>query len=156
MKKIRMAVVAVALVAMAGSAMAVDTATVTVSASVLGNCRFSTNTGTVSFGTLDPAAGGNVNGTVTQPVFWCTRGTSFTIGDDVGLHESGSTYRMQHATSTTDFIPYTFTYTGSGTGAGAGAANRITMDIAAQVLGLDYINALAGSYSDTVTLTINP
>jgi spore coat protein U-like protein len=156
MKKVLMAMVAVALVAMAGSAMAADSASVTVSASIAGNCRFSTNTGTVSFGTLDPEAGGNVSGTVTQPVFWCTRGTAYTIGDDVGLHETGSTYRMVHATSATDFIPYTFAYTATGTGAGAGIANRITMNIAAQVLDADYINALAGSYSDTVTLTISP
>ncbi|HEX9191762.1 MAG TPA: spore coat protein U domain-containing protein [Candidatus Deferrimicrobiaceae bacterium] len=151
MKKVLMAVIAAALVAMAGSAMA-DTTTVAVSATVTGTCRF-LSTGTISFA-LDPSSGGVANGTVGQPTFWCTRGTNFTITDDDGLWESGTTHRMRHATVTTEYIPYSFTYTSTGTGGGRGTT--VTMDIASQVLNADFINALAGSYADTVTLTITP
>lgn len=151
MKKVLMAVVAVALVAMAGSAMA-DTTTVAVSATVTGTCRF-LSTGTITF-SLDPASGGAANGTMGQPTFWCTRGTNFSISDDDGLYESGTTHRMRHATVSTEHIPYSFTYTA--TGAGEGRGTTITMDIASQVANADFINALAGNYADTVLLTITP
>ena len=54
----------------------------------------------------------------------------------------------------TQFIPYTFTYTATGTG--DGPANAKTLNIASQVAATDYLNASAGTYADTVTLTITP
>ncbi len=134
-----------------GQGVAADTATVNVSATVVGTCKFLTG-GSISF-TLDPSVGGNVSGTVTQPTFWCTKGASYTITDDDGLYELGTTHRMKHATLL-EYIPYSFTYSATGTGGGPGSP--ITMDIASTVLGTDYINASAGNYSDTVTLTIAP
>ena len=151
MKKVLMAMVAVAVVAMAGSVMA-DTATVAVSATVVGTCKFTAG-GSIPFGNLDPSVGSDQTPTVTQPTFWCTKGAIYTITDDNGLNESGSTHRMVHA-SLAEYIPYSFTYTAGGTG--AGPANVITMNIASTVLGADYVNASAGSYTDTVTLTIAP
>lgn len=153
MKKVLMAIVAVALVAMAGTVMAAppfDT-TVNVSATVTGNCRFLSG-GSVAF-TLDPAIGGVATGAVTQPTFWCTNGTTYTVTDDDGANASGGTHRMQRG-ATGEFIPYTFTYTPGGTGGGRNATR--TMDIASTVAELDYINATAGLYTDTVTLTITP
>ena len=139
------------MAAMAGRATA-DTATVGVSATVLaGSCRFNSG-GTVSF-TLDHATGGNVSATITQPVYRCSKDASFVISDDNGLHESGTTHRMKH-TTLNEYIPYSFTYTASGTGLGNG--KPVTMDIASMVAEADYMDVPAGSYSDTVTLTINP
>jgi spore coat protein U-like protein len=152
MKKVLMAVIAVALVTMAGAAMATDTTTVAVSATVVGTCKFTAG-GSIPFGNLDPTVGTDQAPAVTQPTFWCTKGASYTITDDVGLHESGTTHRMMHA-SLTEYIPYTFTYTATGTGAGPGSV--LTMNIASTVKGTDYQNASAGNYSDLVTLTINP
>ena len=94
-----------------------------------------------------------MNGAVTQPQFWCTKNASYTITDDNGLNESGTTYQMKHA-SLADVIPYSFVYTATGTGSGPGTP--ITMNITSTVLSADYLNVAAGSYSDTVTLTINP
>ncbi len=146
---------AIAVLVPAGSAMAADNATVTVTANVVGTCKFvSPKTGAVSFGALDPSLATDVNGVVTQPQFWCTKGASYTITDDNGVNETGTTYRMVHGTDGTEFIPYSFSYTAGGTG--TGPQSPFTMDIAAQVLGTSYANALAGAYSDTVTLTINP
>ncbi len=154
MKKFMVAVVAVMVVAMAGTAMAAGNQTVNVSATVAGVCQFNAGAGSITFA-LDPSVGGDVNGAVTQPTFWCTRGTNWTITDNSGLHElvAGSP-RMQHATSLTDFIPYSLTYTTTGTG--SGRTVPITMDIASTVVAADYLNALAGNYADTVQLTINP
>jgi spore coat protein U-like protein len=143
-------VVVIGVLGMA-SAMA-DTATVGVSATVSGNCRFNSN-GTVSF-TLDPTSTSAATGIVTQPTFWCTKNSTYAITDDKGLHESGTIYQMQHATTPTELIPYTFTYTASGMGAGPGAP--ITLNIASTVNNTDYVNKAAGNYSDTVTLTITP
>ncbi len=128
---------------------AADTQTVTVSATVVGTCKFNSG-GSITF-TLDPSVGGNVNGTVTQPQFWCTKNASYTITDDDGLNESGTTHRL---TNGSEYIPYSFSYTATGTG--QGRTSPITMNITSTILEADYINASAGLYTDTVTLTINP
>jgi spore coat protein U-like protein len=129
-----------------------DTTTVSVGATVVGACQFNSG-GSVDFGNLDPAVGGNATGTVTQPEFWCTKNASWSISDDDGLNESGAIQRMKHATLT-EYIPYSFSYTASGSG--NGPTSPITMDISASVVEADYLNASAGDYSDTVTLTITP
>lgn len=152
MKKLIVIVAAIAIVAMAGVAMAGDTATVSVSASVTGTCKFNTGTKTVTF-TLDPATDGDVTGSVSQPTFWCTKGTSYGITDDDGVNKSGTTHRVKH-TESTEYIPYSFTYPPTGTG--AGKTTPITMDIAGTITNADYINASVGNYADTVTLTITP
>ena len=152
MRKCMTVFIALALLAAGGAAWAADFTTVAVNATVVGTCRFN-NTGSISF-TLDPGVGGDVNGTITQPRFWCTRNASYTITDDRGLHETGTTLRMQHATLLTEFIPYSFTYTATGTG--SGPTSPITMNIASTVTAADYLSAAAGAYSDTVRLDINP
>lgn len=133
------------------SALAADTATVTVSATVVGTCKFNSG-GSATF-TLDPSVGGNVSGTVTQPQFWCTKGATYNITDNDGLYVSGGAQRMKHATLA-EHIPYSFTYAAAGTGTGPGTP--ITMNIASEVVAADYLNASAGSYADTVTLSITP
>ena len=156
MRKILVAAMVLGMLAMAGAAWAAppfDT-TVTVTANVQGTCRF-TSSGTVSF-VLDPATGGVVNGTVSNPTFWCTRGLDYTITDDDGLYETGVGERqMEHTDSLiTEYIPYSFSYATAGTGNGAN--NPTTLVITASVAAVDYMDATAGNYSDTVTLTINP
>lgn len=157
MKKLVVAVVIAVVVmmaaGMAGTAMAAGNQTVAVSATVVGVCQFLTG-GAITFN-LDPSVGGAVNGVVTQPTFWCTRGTTWAITDDSGLHElvAGSP-RMLHTVTGGEFIPYSFSYTAGGTGSGRGTT--ISMDIASSVAAVNYLNALAGNYDDTVTLSINP
>lgn len=133
-------------------AFAADTASVAVSATVVGTCKFNSG-GTMAFGNLDPASGADVNATLTQPAFWCTKGSSYTLSDDDGLYESGTTHRVKHAASA-DYIPYTFTYTSTGTG--TGRTSPITMNIAGTIAGTDYVDAPVGGYADTVVLSVNP
>ena len=144
-------IVAMAMIAFSGVAVAGDTATVSVSANVVGTCLFDSG-GTITF-SLDPATGGDVSGSVTQPEFWCTKNATYSITDDDGINQSGTTHRMVHA-SLPEYIPYTFTYTASGSG--LGKTSPITMDISSTVVEADYVDASAGNYSDTVTLTITP
>jgi spore coat protein U-like protein len=139
---------------MSASAMANGTNTLTVSANVVGTCKFSTATSTLAFGALDPSVGTNVNATGSTQ-YWCTKGvTTAAITSDNGANFSGSR-RMKHATSATDFIPYSLTLTPSAT-APAGPATLLTLGLAGTVLGTDYTAVAAGNYADTVTLTITP
>lgn len=140
------------LLSLTGIAIAGDTTTVGVTANVVGTCKFNSG-GTMAFGDLDPSAPVDVNALVTQPQFWCTKGASYSITDDDGLYESGTTHRVKHA-SLSEYIPYTFTYTATGTG--GGPSNPMNMDIAGMISGSGYSGVSAGSYSDTVTLTITP
>jgi spore coat protein U-like protein len=105
---------------------------------------------------LDPTSGSAATGVVSQPTFWCTNGTSYTLSDNDGLNASAGAQRMvgTSAANLGQFIPYSFSY--STTGAGTGKSTPITMDIAATVANASFINATAGAYSDTVTITINP
>lgn len=152
--KLSLAMLALFLTTGIGSttALAAGTASVAVSAAVSGNCKFNSG-GAVSF-VLDPSSASDATGTVTQPAFWCTKGSSYTLSDDDGVNESGvGAQRMKHATLA-EYIPYTFAYTASGTGTGKGTP--ITLDIASTVVNADFVNASAGAYADTVTLTITP
>ena len=133
------------------AALAADVANVTVNATVVGTCKF-TGAGVVAF-TLDPSVGGAVAGVVTQPTFWCTNGAAYNITDNDGLHASLGVQRMKHATLA-EFIPYTFGYTAAGNG--TGPATPITMNISSSVAAINYLNASAGSYADTVVLSITP
>lgn len=143
-----------ATTAVCNTALAADTATVAVSANVTGTCKFNSG-GSVSF-TLDPSSSSDATGTVTQPAFWCTKGASYTITDDKGINEAvagTAPRRMKHATLT-EYIPYAFSYTASGSG--TGKTSPISLDISASVANADFVNASAGSYADTVTLSITP
>lgn len=152
--KSKLSLAMLALCAGIGStpALAGDTASVAVSAAVSGSCKFNSG-GAVSF-VLDPASTSDATGTVTQPAFWCTKGSAYSLSDDDGVNESGiGAQRMKHATLA-EYIPYTFAYTTSGTGTGKGTP--ITLDIASTVVNSNFVNASAGAYADTVTLTITP
>lgn len=147
MKKILVLALAL-VVASASGAFAAGTATVDVSATVLGTCTVNSN-GTLAFNLLDPAAPVNTLGVAVQPTFTCSNGTPYTITDDNGLYEIGTTYRMA---SGANRLVYSFTYTAAGTGSGAPQ----NPNIGGQVLAGDIATATPGLYADTVTLTINP
>lgn len=127
-----------------------DTANVDVSAQIVGTCKFETGVKSVSF-VLDQTSSGDATATVSQPKFWCTKGTTYSLSDNNGKNFANSKRRMSNGT---DYIPYSFTYTLNGTGTGKGSP--ITMDIASTVANADFINVPAGTYTDTVQLTITP
>lgn len=135
-----------------GTGMAAGTNTMTVSANVVGTCQFSSAVSTLAFGALDPALATDASGSVNIS-FWCTKGATYTVTDDGGLHNVG-TPRMQHATILTEYIPYSISYVN--TGAGLGKTTAATLAISGTVVNADYVDAAAGNYSDTVTVTITP
>jgi len=154
MKKILAVIIAVAVTAMVGTAMAADSNTLTVQASVTGTCKFKSATSTLDFGALDPSATTNPTKTITTQ-FWCTKGiTTDDISSGEGLYYNGSKNQMKHVTSS-DVIPYVLTLTKDGV-ANTGPATPRTLTIKGDILNADYIGKDAGSYSDTVVLNITP
>ena len=69
MKRVIMVISAVFRAAGAGSANAASNSPVSVSATVIGTCKFLTG-GTMGLGNIDPSLATNVNAKVTQPTFW--------------------------------------------------------------------------------------
>jgi len=151
-KLVGLAMVLGLVLLLTGVSMAADSNTVTVTANVVGTCKFLTG-GTMAFGGLDPSSGAAKAATVTQPTFWCTKGASYTISDDLGMYEVGAQRKVKHA-SLDEYINYSMSYTITGTGDGRTVTK--TMDIAGTISFADYQDASAGGYSDTITLTISP
>ena len=135
------------------------THTITVSATVSGNCKFNTagpTTLTVATGggVIDPSAAGPATGSV-GVAFRCTTGTTSTITKDDGLNSTGP--GAPRVKLGTNFMPYTMTLTNAAqVGSGFGAGQDKTVTVNASIVAADYQNAPAGAYTDTVTLTIAP
>jgi spore coat protein U-like protein len=145
----------------AGTAVVAEagTATLAVSATVLtkSNCLFSTRTATLDFGALDPA--NPVNATANATIPFVCRGSApiatFAVSGDGGRYSSGpGNRRMRHATNLSEFLPYTMTLSPASGTVPKNAAQTLT--VTGTVLGSDFRGALAGSYADTVVLSILP
>lgn len=144
-------VMAALLIGFSAAALAADTNTVAISTSVTGTCRFNSANSSLAF-TLDASSSSDVTATSTT-TFWCTKTTSYTLSKDNGLYNSGG-MRMKHSTLN-EYIPYAVALSPT-SGAGAGKSTGITLSISGTVVNANYINASAGSYADTVTLTLTP
>lgn len=147
MKRTLSTLVAIALLFAGSHALAAGTATVDISATVLGTCSFSAGD-TFTFAALDPTSGASPSLTQAAVTFACTSGTGFTITDDGGVNTG--THDLDDGSG--NQIAYNFNYAGAGVGTGNNQNLSITVDIPFA----NYQNAPAGAYSDTVTLSINP
>lgn len=91
-------------------------------------------------------------------IFRCSSSDKFVtffISDDDGLYETGPDQnRMRHTITPTEYLPYSLTL--SPTSGTIPKNDDQTLTITGTVRGADYQDALAGNYSDTVTLTISP
>lgn len=134
-----------------------DSANIAVSATIVGTCQFNApKTGAISF-VLDQTSTGDVVGTVgSSPTFWCTKGTTYSVtGNDGANSLAVGARRMKHATLA-EFIPYSFlgtTKAGTGLGKTAGITLTLTSPLVANA---DFINVPAGTYNDTVVVSITP
>jgi spore coat protein U-like protein len=154
-KNLISAMVVGAVLVLGGAALAADSNTLTVSASVTGTCKFASPTSALDFGALDPSVGGDVNKSSTTQ-FWCTKGvTTDTILAGNGQNWDGAKRRMKDPASG-DLIAYTLSLT-KDANANAGPGALRTLTISGGILGTDYTGKTAGTgYTDTVTLTITP
>lgn len=149
-------VAAVALVAMASSAVFADSQNMSVTANVNGACKL-TSVGTMAFGTLDPSNAIDVT-TTADVTYRCTKGQAagnFAVNSITnGVTGTGGTIG-----NGTDTIAYTVNWTAPGafTGAGFGSAaasNTVTLN--GKILGTAYPNVSAGSYTGTIPVSILP
>lgn len=130
---------------LAGSALAVDTATLDVTATVIATCQFDSNGGTIDFGSIDALAPVDIlaQPADVNPFFTCSAGTNYAITDDAAVNPLDSG---------TDTIVYALNYAAAGVATGASEELVVTGDL----LGADYAGKPAGVYNATVTFTINP
>ncbi len=144
--------------AIAGAtAQAAGSTSMGVSATVLSksNCKFPTGTIALNFGTIDPSGSSNaLSSAATTFVCNGTAATAtFLITQDGGINNSGGN-RMQHASSPGTFLPYTLSLTPTSGTVPKGATQSLTIN--GTIAATDYQQAIAGNYTDTVTLTISP
>lgn len=155
MKRFLIVAVAIVILTASGTAMAVDQATVTVTATVQGTCLFlGAKTATLAFPPL--TAGGPDETATTSLQFWCSNGTVFTLTDDAGSYDAAGAPRMRSTTLVpAQDLPYTFTATPSAL-VGGGLASPVTLTVDGSVLSADYSLRTADVYQDTITFTVNP
>jgi Spore Coat Protein U domain len=134
--------------------------TLAVSAVVLSksNCKFDTKNLVLDFGMINSGSGsnavGNVGGTVT-----CNGGQAstvtlgFTLGN--GTYSTGpGARRMRHATDATEFVPYSLSI--SPASATINKNGTLAFTVNGTSTPLQFQNAMAGSYSDIVTISVAP
>ena len=148
MKKLLAITAAAAIIAIAGSAMAA-TANLAVSASISNAC--SVTGGTLSFGALDTLAAPAVPGTSAGVTVTCTKSDPYTVTVDKGINFVGAQANLKNSANT-DKIPYSLTVPALSAGTGASQTVAITGSIAAGT----YNTASAGTYNDTVVITVTP
>ena len=122
-------------------------------------CGFQASGLGLSFGTLDPSSGADVNVAVSASTLNadkagdCVTAVTMKIDGDNGLNFNGSR-RLKNAAGT-DFIPYSL----SGlplSSPGPGNNRYQTFTFNGVILGSAYANASAGNYSDTVIISVSP
>lgn len=143
-----------------GTGWALDSSGITVNATILSNsnCRFvPPKSAAINFGILDPTS--PVNVTVSSSLTVRCAGSAplatFGITDDDGLNETGpNANRMGHSVVAGQYIPYSLSI--NPTSATIPRNTNQTITVTGTLNGVDYQNAIAGLYTDTVTLSVLP
>lgn len=139
------------------------TSTLDVSATVTANCTVGTSP--VAFGNVDVTSGSNIDGTGGVSIV-CTSGTAWATSADAGAGTGASlaTRKMANGANLLNYVLYTdssrtsvwgdgvggTTSTFSGTGSGSAQASTIYARVSSGQTSLP-----AGSYADTVTVTVS-
>lgn len=123
------------------------------------NCVFQAKGLSMSFGVLDPSSSANVTVPVSAATLNadkmgdCAPGQLMALSGDNGLNFSGS--RRLKRTGSADYIPYALSGFPTGV-SGPGNGVYVTFTFNGTVLGTDYANAPAGTYTDTVIISVTP
>lgn len=136
-----------------------DGGLVSVSATVLSksNCKFRTSAAALPFGTLDAALSSDrvVSATLDFRCQGSAPIASFMFSSDDGLNEFGTNRpRMKHATDSNEYLPYSLGLSPATGTIGKGVTGTLTLT--GTVTPADVAASIAGSFSDTVTLTLLP
>lgn len=147
------------LLPFAGRSLGANMAALSVTATVLSKsqCKFNSSAATLNFGTLDPTNPVAATATTTLPIVChgSAPNATFQITDNDGLYATGpDARRMRNQNVTTAFIPYQLSYAPASGTVPKGSVQTLT--ITGTIQGTGYQTAVAGTYSDTVVLTIAP
>lgn len=138
------------------------TSSMAVSATVSASCAI-TSTTAMAFGAITASSlPANATGTV---VFSCTTGTSWMVFGDTGQHASASQRRLSDGTNFMNYnvysdsgrtaaFPTSLGTLGSGNTGGSGTGSSQTLTLYGQIPAGTVLPP-PGSYSDSVTLTLN-
>ena len=132
----------------------------TVSAVILSssNCRFVVpKSTTLAFGTIDPSslANATTSGSLVVRCGGSAANATFAITHDSGLYETGAgLYRMRHSVTPTAYLAYDVSY--SPQSATIPKNTNQTITITGTVTPAQFGNAIAGNFTDTVTVTVSP
>ena len=146
-------------------AVADQTNTLQVTASVTGTCQFDVaNVGggneTLDFGALDQLSTSDATAGPVSLDFWCTTGTvvgTFTANN--GNNSSGcpGTRCLSNGSGLPGgLIAYTLNFVTPVGTVGQGKTNTISVDFDAVISNADYVDARPGNFTDFVTLNIAP
>lgn len=132
-----------------------DTQTVTVSAQVIGICKFNTGQAPVvtvanSGANIDPSLAGPATGNA-NVLYKCTKGQAPVFSGPATATATCTTSGTCGVTSMTPAM----TYTSGGNGVGFSSAG-INMVVNGQLTQAQYQDMQAGTYSGTVTVTVTP
>lgn len=117
-------------------------------------CLFQSKGLSMSFGALNPGSGSNVLVPVSgaSMVGDCAQGKTMTISGDNGLNYNGSR-NLKNAAG--DLIAYSLAGLPQ-SNSGPGNGNYLPFTFNGSILWSAYANASAGSYSDTVIISVTP
>lgn len=122
-------------------------------------CQFQARGLSMSFGALNPSSGISATAILSAATLNsdkagdCDKKLTMTIDGDGGQSFSGS--RRLRNVAGTDFIPYTLVGLPIQTGA-PGNGKYVTFTFSGTILWSSYADASAGSYSDTVMISVTP
>lgn len=145
---------ATALLTFAAGMAAADTQPLSVTASVMGVCKFNTGQSPVlAFGAINPSGTLDATGSATVK-YRCTNGTAATI-TSAGVTGARTMAGAVAGNTLAYSLAFTSGATGTGTGFGAGGTD-LSLVLGGTITAAQYNTAKADSYSETVTLTVTP
>lgn len=128
-----------------GNALALDTATIDVSATVLGTCTFAAGPYAMAFGNIDPLTAANTDATATLS-FTCTNGSNWALQNLTGAYTMAGSV----AGNTLDYAVLAHTTAGTGTGLAQ------TVALTGRVTPAQAQAAAADTYTGTLTIDLWP
>jgi len=158
MRKIALGIAALAAVAAAPAMAATTTNTMPVSVNVINSCTVAATP--MSFGSPTAIGGANVNSSSTITLV-CTNGALYDVALDNGLHVSGASQRNMHSAGGVA-IPYnvysdaarTAAWNSTSTQSGTMGLTGTTTLTAYGQIPASASPVVAGSYTDTITVTV--
>lgn len=162
MKKLFILMLMAMIIALAGAQFA-EALDVNIQANVPGTCRLTSNVAvTVSF----PGLTFNADGTLAASTvvdnssiqYWCTKGLVPTSLDaDSNVFTAGTTGSIGDTmTDGTDTIAYNYSFSDPGRAAGDGPSIKTSITVQADIIDGTAFSGAAGTYTDTIVLTLTP